>query len=93
MPIFGRKITVDIRIAANSSSVRAYADVTLTFADGEIQLIGFAIIEHPGKDPFVAFPQNRGRNRYFPVVQADGDLRKELISEILRAYEHERERK
>ena len=93
MLILNRQIAVDIRIAENPGSVKAYADIRLSFSDGELQLIGFAIIEHPGKDLYVAFPQNRGRNRYFPVVAADGDLRNEIISEILRAYKDERERK
>ena len=92
--IFGkREITIHIRFADNPGSVKAYADVRLSFSDGELQLIGFAIIEHPGKDQFVAFPQNRGRNRYFPVVAAKGDLREEIIKEILRAYKHAKERK
>lgn len=93
MLTLSRTIAVDIRTAENPGSVKAYADVRMTFSDGELQLIGFAIIEHPGKDLYVAFPQNRGRNRYFPVVAANGDLHNEIISEILRAYKHERTRK
>jgi DNA-binding cell septation regulator SpoVG len=93
MLVLNRKIAVDIRIAENPGAVKAHADVRLSFPDGELQLIGFAVIEHPGKDLFVGFPANRGRDRYFPVVAADGDLRNEIINEILRAYEHERERK
>jgi DNA-binding cell septation regulator SpoVG len=88
-----RKITVEIRFAENPGSVKAYADLTLTFSDGQLQLIGFAIIEHPGKDLYVAFPQNRGRNRYFPVVAAKGDLYEEIVNEVMRAYKHARERK
>ncbi len=84
-----RKIEVTIRPNENPGSVKAYADLKLSFSDGELELIGFAVIEHPGKDLFVAFPQNRGRNRYFPVVAADGDLRNEIIKEILRAYKQE----
>jgi len=88
-----RELGVQIRLAENPGSVKAHADVTLTFSDGELQLIGFAVIEHPGKDLFVGFPANRGRDRYFPVVAADGDLRNEIIGEIVRAYKEERERK
>ena len=86
-----REIKVHIRPAENPGSVRAYADLRITLSDGELQLIGFAIVEHPGKEPFVGFPQNRGRNRYFPVVTAKGDLREEIIKKILRAYEKQNE--
>jgi|HubBroStandDraft_1064217.scaffolds.fasta_scaffold47908_2 DNA-binding cell septation regulator SpoVG len=88
-----REIAIEIRFAENPGSVKAYADLTLTFSDGQLQLIGFAIIEHPGKDLYVAFPQNRGRNRYFPVVAAKGDLHEEIVNEVMRAYKHARERK
>lgn len=93
MLIATREITVEIRFAEKTGSVKAYADVRIVFSDGELRLIGFAIIEHPGKGVYVAFPQNRGRERYFPVVEADGDLRKEIIKEILRAFKKEKERK
>jgi DNA-binding cell septation regulator SpoVG len=88
-----REIAIEIRMAENPGPVKAYADVTLSFSDGELQLIGFAVIVHPGKDLYVAFPQNRGRTRFFPVVAADGDLRNEIIKEILRAYDQAKGRK
>ena len=93
MLLNSRKIKVEIRFLENPSSVRAYADVTLTFPDGELQLIGCAIVAQPGKSPFVAYPANRGNKRYFPVVTAKGDLHKEIIEEIMRSYEAEKERK
>ena len=93
MLLLKRDIAVEIRFAEKSGSVKAYADITLTFSDGDLQLIGFAIIEHPGKDLYVAFPQNRGRNRYFPVVAAKGDLHEGIVGDILRAYKQAKERK
>lgn len=93
MLILRRDLSVEIRRAENPGSVKAYADVRVSFPDGELQLIGFAIIQHPGKGLFVAFPQNRGRNRYFPVVAANGDFHNEIVTQVLRAYKHEMERK
>lgn len=90
MLLLNRNITVNVRMAENPGSVKAHADVTLAFTDGELKLIGFAIIEHPGKDLFVAFPQNRGRSRYFPVVAANGDLRSEIIAGVMHAYKKAR---
>jgi len=93
MLLNSRKIKVEIRFLENPGSVRAYADVTLIFTDGELQLIGCAIVAQPGKGPFVAYPANRGNRRYFPVVAAKGDLHKEIINEIMRAYEAAKARK
>jgi DNA-binding cell septation regulator SpoVG len=77
---------VHIRRSERPGQVKAYADIRLFLPNGEIELIGFAIIEQSGKSPFVAFPQNRGRNKYFPVVEAKGRIREELAKAILNAH-------
>jgi len=87
------KIEVTIRATNNPGVTKAHADVRLLLANGEIDLIGFAIIEQPGKKPFVGFPQNRGRNKYFPVVQASGEIEEEMTKAILRAFEKEEEKR
>lgn len=86
------KIAVKIRRTEKPGSLKAHADLRLTFPDGELHVIGFGIIEQPGKKPYVGFPQNRGHDKYFPVFVAKGDLREEIVKEILRAYEHSSER-
>lgn len=88
-----REIVVEIRFAENPGAVKAYADVQMSFPDGELHIIGFAIVAQPGKDPFVGFPQLKGHNRYFPVVAAKGDLHEELVKGILRAYDKAKERR
>jgi hypothetical protein len=83
------KIEVEIRPASQLGATKAHADVRLIVSNGEILLIGFAIVKQDGKKAFVGFPQNRGRNKYFPVVQAKGDIQEEIIKAILRAYKDE----
>jgi hypothetical protein len=83
------KLEVEIRPTKTPGVTKAHADVRITLPSGKLELIGFAVIEQPGKKPFVGFPQNRGRNKYFPVVDASGDLRDEIEKEILRAYKDE----
>ena len=88
------RIEVEIRPTGQPGPTKAHADVRLLLPSGEIQLIGFAIVKQPGKKTFVGFPQNRGRNKYFPVVEAKGDIQEEIVKAILRAYkgeDHERE--
>ena len=80
------KIEVEIRPSGQPGPTKAHADVRLLFSSGGASLIGFAIVKQPGKKTFVGFPQNRGRNKYFPVVGAKGDIQQEIVKAILRAY-------
>jgi hypothetical protein len=80
------KIEVRIRPTNKLGVTKAHADLRIVVPNGEIALIGFAVLQQPGKPAFVGFPQNRGRNKYFPVVQASGEIEEEIIKSILRAY-------
>src|SRR5437588_4183686 len=68
------QIAVEIRKSGKPGATKAYADIRLDFPDGEIHILGFGIIKQPGKSPWVAFPQNHGENKYFPVVLAKGRI-------------------
>ncbi len=80
------QITVGVRPPGKPGAIKAFADVHLIFPDGEVDLIGFAVIGQPGKSPWVGFPQNHGQNKYFPVVEAKGRIREAIIKAILGAY-------
>jgi len=80
------KIEVEIRPTDRTGVTKGHADVKLLLTNGEILLIGFAIIEKPGHKPFIGFPANRGRDKFFPVVEAKGELREAITKAILRAY-------
>ena len=86
------QITVEIRKPGKPGSIRAFADVSLSFPDGKLDLIGFAVVGQPGKSPWVAFPANHGQNKYFQVVDAKGRLRDQIIKNVLGAYEKWKER-
>jgi|GEM_PF-5802757 len=80
------KMEVKIRKSNKPGVTKAHADLQIFLPNGELTLIGFAVIEQPGKKAFVGFPQNRGRNKYFPVVKANGDIEEEITKAILRSY-------
>lgn len=80
------KLEVTIRKSQKPGITKAHADIRISLPNGVIELIGFAIIEQPGKKAFVGFPQNRGRNKYFPVVKASGDIEGEITKAILLSY-------
>ena len=83
------KLEVEIRLTNKPGVTKAHADLRILLPNGELRLIGFAVIERPGKNAFVGFPQNRGRNKYFPIVQASGEIEEEITRTILRAYKND----
>jgi DNA-binding cell septation regulator SpoVG len=81
-------ITVEIRPSPRSGPVKAYADVLFQTTEGTLRERGYAVIQKDGGSPFVGFPSRRGNTpgKFFPVVEAEGDIRTELINAILAAY-------
>lgn len=86
------KIEAKIRPTSKPGVTKAHADVRLRFPNGDLDLIGFAVIQENGKPPWVGFPQNAGRSKFFPVVEASGEIRKGIVEEVLKAYEESDER-
>ena len=81
------KMDITIRLVEKPGATKAHADVRLLFSDGELLLLGFAVIQHGKKLLWVGFPELPGRTRYFPVVEAKGKIKKAIIKAILDAYE------
>jgi hypothetical protein len=81
------KIEVIIRPVDKPGATKAHADVRLLFSDGEMLLLGFAVIQQGYKPLWVGFPEIPGRSKYFPVVEAKGHIKKAIIKAILDAYE------
>lgn len=73
------KFDVRIRPSDRPGPVKAYADLTFLFEDGELEIMGFPIIQQPGQKHFVGFPQIKGRNKYFPVVEAKRETRERIV--------------
>lgn len=88
----GPRFEVQIREIERPGPVRAHADLRIFLADGELHIMGFAVIQKPGQELFVGFPSNKGRNKYFPVVEAKGETRDRIVEAITDAYEREKSR-
>jgi len=80
------KIEVTIRPVEKPAATKAHADIRLLFSDGELLLLGFAVIQQGKKLLWVGFPELPGRTKYFPVVEAKGRVKKAIIKAILDAY-------
>jgi len=88
MSVGNISIEVEIRWATKPGNVKAYADINIELPEGKLRLHGFSIIEQPGRDPWVGFPANRGNipGKFFPIVEADGSLKEEIVKAALEAY-------
>lgn len=83
------KLNVEVRPATRPGAIKAFADVDFCFPDGgKLRAHGFSVVQKDGKPPFVGFPCKAGNNpgKYFPVVEAEGSLRKALCQAVLDAY-------
>jgi DNA-binding cell septation regulator SpoVG len=80
------KIEVTIRPVEKPGATKAHADIRLMFSDGDLLLLGFAVIQQGKKLLWVGFPELPGRTKYFPVVEAKGQIKKAIIKAILGAY-------
>lgn len=82
-------LKVGIRPSARPGAVKAFADVEWLLAGGTLRLLGFSIVQADGKPPFVGFPSKPGNNpgKFFPMVEAEGSLRKTLCEAVLSAFE------
>lgn len=83
------KITgVDVKLRPGFGAVRAYADLTVSFDEGQLVVYGFPVIQKDGRSPWVGFPQKPGSKpgKYFPLVDATGAFRQQIVEAILKAY-------
>lgn len=79
---------VDIRMNSKPGAVKAHADLQILLEGGTLSIFGLPIIEKDGKAPWVAFPSRPGNvpGKYFPVVEAEGDVRKKISDLVLEKY-------
>lgn len=81
-------ISVEIRLSNRPGPVKAYADIQIQTGEGVLHEKGYAVIQKDGASPFIGFPSRPGNTsgKFFPIVDAEGDIRKEILNAILTAY-------
>jgi len=81
-------ISVEIRLSTRAGPVKAYADVRLETPEGALNEKGYAVIQKAGGSPFIGFPSRPGNTpgKFFPIIDAEGDIRKEIFDAILAAF-------
>jgi hypothetical protein len=79
---------VDVQFISGPGALKARFNIRIEFPRGALLLYGFSVIEKDGKPPWVGFPSKAGKTlgKYFPVVEAEGEIRQLIIEAILEAY-------
>ena len=89
------KLRVDVRLV-NHGKLRAFADVTIPSALGDITVLGFRVIREDGKKPWVGFPSNsypkNGQVVNKKVLDISGRAKREIAEAVLLEYENASDR-
>lgn len=83
-------IRVDLRRTDGKGSIKAYADVTILTALGEITIKGFRVVEQAGKDRFVGLPEitypKNGKTERRPLLEARRAVLEQIKETVLAEY-------
>ncbi len=84
----------DYRPTNGEGKVAAYADVEVSLgAEGSLTVYGLSVLPANSKGPaWVGFPQKPSGSRWYPVVEADGELKRRICAAVLERYEEERQK-
>ena len=84
------KIAVDLAVVDCKRPLRALADVTLRWSDGELTLRRFAVFEKPGQPAWASVPrlqvEKNGRKAYVPLLDLPSGLKRRVLEAVLEEY-------
>ena len=85
------KLRVDLR-GVNLGKLKAFADVTIPSAIGDLMILGFRVIHEDGKHPWVGFPSNSypkdGKIVNKRLLDVSGAAKRAIADAVLREYEN-----
>ena len=87
MPI---EIKIDLAQVNAKLPLRALADVTLHFSDGEVTIRRCAVFEKDGEPPWANLPrlpiEKNGKKQFVPLIDLSRDLKQRVMSAVLNEY-------
>jgi hypothetical protein len=87
MPI---EIKLELALVNAKPPLRALADVTLCFPDGDVTIRRCAVFAKPGEPPWATLPrlpiERQGKRSYVPLIDLPRDLRQRVLDTVLREY-------
>jgi hypothetical protein len=82
------EVSIKIRRSAKpASKVAPFADVTLEFTEGKIELKSLSVFTPDGKASWVAAPASKGDRKFFPFFVLSGEIRKRVEVAVLAEFE------
>ena len=87
MPI---EIRVDLAVVNAKPPLRALADVTLRWSDGELTIRRCAVFEKSGQPSWASLPrlpiEKNGKREFVPLIDLPHDLKKRALDAVLNEY-------
>ncbi len=84
------EIHVEIAIVTAKPPLRALADVTLRWPDGDLTIRRCAVFEKPGEPPWANLPrlliEKNGKRQFVPLIDLPRELRKRFLDTVLNEY-------
>jgi hypothetical protein len=83
-------IRIDLTLVSARLPLRALADVTLCYSEGDITLRRCAVFEKVGEPPWANLPgisiEKHGKKQFVPVVDLSRQLKKRVLDILLDEY-------
>lgn len=84
------EISAALAIVNARPPLRALADVTLRWPEGELTIRRCAVFKKPGQPAWVSLPrlpiEKNGNKTYLPLVELPRDLKQRVFEAVLTAY-------
>jgi hypothetical protein len=84
------EIKIELASVNAKAPLRALADVTLSFVDGEVTIRRCAVFEKPGSPPWANLPrlpiEKHGKRSYVPLIDLPRDLKQRVLDTLLDEY-------
>ena len=84
------EIRVELSLIAAKSPLRALADVSLRWDDGELMICRCPVFEKEGEPAWANLPrlpvEKNGKKEYFPLIDLPRELRKRVLDALLAEY-------
>ena len=84
-------IKIDLSLLNAKPPLRALADVTLSFSEGEIKLRRCSVFQKEGQPPWANLPgisiQKQGKRQFVPVIELPREQKKRVVDALLDEYQ------
>ena len=91
----GTEILIELALVQAKPPLRALADVTLRWSDGEVAIRRCAVFEKPGEPPWASLPRllvdKNSRRSYLSLVDLPKDLKRRVLDGVLTEYRRQRD--